>query len=39
MNENDIYLDEDQAAELILEVEDMIQKIRDGEIEGDYFEF
>ncbi len=39
MNENDIYLDEDQAAELIIEVEDMIQKIRDGEIEGDYFEF
>ena len=39
MNENDIYLDENQAAELIIEVEDMIQKIRDGEIEGDYFEF
>lgn len=39
MNENDIYLDEDQAAELIIEVEDMIQKISDGEIEGDYFEF
>ena len=39
MNENDIYLDEDQAVELIIEVEDTIQKIRDGEIEGDYFEF
>lgn len=39
MNENDIYLDEDKASELIIEVEDMIQKIRDGEIEGDYFEF
>ena len=38
-NELDIVLDEDEAAELIVEVESMIQAIKDGEVEGEYFEF
>ena len=29
----------EEAAELIIEVEEMIEKIKNGEIEGEYFEF
>lgn len=32
-------LTEEEAADLIIEVEEMIAAIRDGEIEGEYFEF
>ncbi len=32
-------LDGDDAAELLTEVEEVINAIRDGEIEGEYFEF
>lgn len=32
-------LTEEEAANLIIEVEEMIAAIRDGEIEGEYFEF
>ena len=35
----DRELTEDEAAELIIEVEEVIQKIKDGEMEGEYFEF
>ena len=29
----------EEAAELILEVEEVIQAVRDGEMEGEYLEF
>lgn len=32
-------LDEKEAAELILEAEEVIEAIRKGEMEGEYFEF
>ena len=32
-------LNEDEAAELITEVESVIEAIRTGEMEGEYFEF
>lgn len=32
-------LTEEEAAELIIEAEEMIRAIRDGEIDGEYFEF
>lgn len=35
----DEQLTADEAAELIIEVEEMIRMIRDGEMEGEYFEF
>ena len=38
-NELDIYLNEDEAAELITEAESVIEAIRTGEMEGEYFEF
>lgn len=38
-NELDIHLDEDEAAELITEVESVIEAIRTGEMEGEYLEF
>lgn len=34
-----IELNENQAAELILEVEEVFDAIKNGEMEGDYFEF
>lgn len=36
---SDVELTEEEAAELIAEVEAMIESIRNGEIDGDYFEF
>ncbi len=37
---NDIeLLTEEEAADLIIETEEIIAAIRDGEIEGEYFEF
>ena len=39
MDELDIYLNEDEAAELITEVESVIEAIRTGEMEGEYLEF
>ena len=38
-DELDIQLNEDEAAELIVEVESVIQAIKDGEMEGEYLEF
>lgn len=32
-------LTEDEAAELIITIEEMIEAIKNGEIEGEYFEF
>jgi len=32
-------LTEEEADKLVIEVEEMIAAIRDGEIEGEYFEF
>lgn len=32
-------LNEDEAAKLIIEVEEVIKAIKNGEIEGEYFEF
>ena len=32
-------LNEDEAAKLIIEVEEVIEAIKNGEIEGEYFEF
>lgn len=32
-------LTEEGAAELIIEVEDIIEAIRNGEMDGEYFEF
>ncbi len=32
-------LTEEEAADLIIETEEIIAAIRDGEIEGEYFEF
>ena len=32
-------LESDEAAELILEVEEIIEAIKNGEMEGEYFEF
>ena len=32
-------LTEEEAAELIIEVEDIIEYIRNGEMDGEYFEF
>lgn len=34
-----IMLTEDEAADLIIEAEQIIEAIRTGEIEGEYFEF
>ena len=39
IKELDISLDPEEAAKLILEAEEVIQAIKDGEIEGEYFEF
>lgn len=45
MNENrsepkDIYdLPEEKAAEMVIEVEAVIEAIKNGEMEGEYFEF
>jgi hypothetical protein len=38
-NELDTRLDEEQTAELILEVEAVLEAIKSGEIDGEYFEF
>ena len=38
-NELDVQLDEEQAAELILEVEAVLEEIKNGQIDGEYFEF
>lgn len=38
-NEQDVRLNEEEAAELIIEVEEMLEAIRNGDIDGDYFEF
>ena len=35
----DRELTEDEAAELIIEVEEVIEAIKNGDIEGEYFEF
>lgn len=32
-------LTEEEAAELIIEVEEIIEAIRNGEMDGEYFEF
>ena len=32
-------LDEEEAAKLILETEEVIEAIKNGEMEGEYFEF
>lgn len=37
--ELDRELTEEEAAEFILEVEEVIEKIKNGDIEGEYFEF
>ena len=37
--ELDRELTEEKAAELILEVEEVINAIKNGEMEGEYFEF
>lgn len=37
--ELDRMVNGEEAAELIIEVEEMIEKIKNGEIEGEYFEF
>lgn len=34
-----IMLTEDEAADLIIEAEQLIEVIRTGEVEGEYFEF
>lgn len=38
-DEPDIRLNEEEAAELIIEVEEMLEAIRNGDIDGEYFEF
>ncbi len=38
-NKLDVRLDEEQAAELILEVEAVLEAIKSGQIDGKYFEF
>ena len=38
-DELDVRLNEEEAAELIIEVEEMLEAIRNGDIDGDYFEF
>lgn len=38
-DEPDVRLNEEETAELIVEVEEMIEAIRNGDIDGDYFEF
>ena len=38
-NEMDVQLDENQTAELILEVEAVLEAIKNGEMDGEYFEF
>lgn len=35
----DRELTEDEAVELIIEVEEVIEAIKNGDIEGEYFEF
>lgn len=35
----DRELTEDEATELVLEVEEVIEAIKNGDIEGEYFEF
>ena len=35
----DVELTEDEAAALIAEVEEVIEAIRNGNMEGEYFEF
>ena len=37
--EFDIRLTEEEAAELIIETEEMLEAIRNGDIDGEYFEF
>ena len=37
--ELDREMTEEEAAEFIVEVEEMIEAIKNGEIEGEYFEF
>lgn len=39
MSEGLTELNEDEAAVLIVEVEEVIEAIKNGEIEGEYFEF
>ena len=39
MNDNDILLEGEETEELILEAETVIEAIRDGFIDGEYFEF
>lgn len=34
----DIELNEEEAAKLIIEVEEVIEAIKNGEMEGEYFE-
>lgn len=34
-----IRLTEEEASELIIEVEELLEAIRNGDIDGDYFEF
>ena len=38
-NKSDVVLNEEEAAKLILEVEEVIEAIRTGEMKGEYFEF
>lgn len=38
-DELDVRLNEEEAAELIIEVEELLEAIRNGDIDGDYFEF
>jgi len=38
-DELDVRLNEEEAAELIIEVEEMLDAIRNGDIDGDYSEF
>lgn len=35
----DIELNEEEAAKLIIEVEEVIEAIKNGEMEGEYFDF
>lgn len=39
MSEELTELNEDEAAALIVEAEEVIEAIKNGEIEGEYFEF
>lgn len=37
-DELDVRLNEEEAAELIIEVEELLEAIRRGDIDGEYFE-